>query len=77
MQVKLLAFASAAHSLGWREMFAECSATDSPRAVFASVAPGFDPSGARAAVNCEYHPWDEPIGSGAEEVAILPPVSGG
>ena len=77
MQVKLLAFASAAHALGWREMLAECAASDSPRAVFASVAPGFDPCCARAAVDCEYHSWDEPIGMAAQELAILPAVSGG
>jgi molybdopterin converting factor small subunit len=32
--------------------------------------------GLRVAVDCEYHEWDAPIGP-TEEVALIPPVSGG
>jgi molybdopterin converting factor small subunit len=77
MQVKLLAFATAAERLGWREMLAECSPDETPREVLLRVAPDFAPSSVRVAVNCEYRPWDEPIGAEARELAVLPPVSGG
>jgi molybdopterin converting factor small subunit len=77
IQVKLLAFAHAAVSLGWREMLVECSTSDTPRELFERHAPGFDVGTARVAVNCEYHSWDEAVGQFAQEVAVLPPVSGG
>ena len=77
IQVKLLAFAQAAARLGWREMLAECAPTDSPREIFERIAPGFDPGAARVAVDCEYHSWDDAIGPMAQELAVLPPVSGG
>jgi len=28
-------------------------------------------------VNCEYSTWDDAVGPFAEELALLPPVSGG
>ena len=77
IQVKLLAFAHAASQLGWREMLAECSPSETPRGLFERFAPGFDPGTARVAVDCEYCSWDDAIGPVAQEVAMLPPVSGG
>ena len=77
MQVTLLAFSSAAQKLGWRERQIVAEPGDTPRTLFARVAPEFDPAQARAAVNCEYHDWDAPIRDTAREVAIIPPVSGG
>lgn len=77
IQVKLLAFATAADRLGWREMFVECSPGDSPRGILERHAPGFDFSSARVAVDCEYMAWDDAVGPVAHEIAILPPVSGG
>jgi molybdopterin converting factor small subunit len=77
MQVRVLAFATAATKLGWREMLAECSHRDSPRAVLASLAPGFDVTGMRVSVDLDYRSWDEPIGRKAQEIAVVPPVSGG
>ena len=74
---KAAAEASAAARLGWREMLVECSPDDSPRAVIARLAPGFDVSPMRAAVDSEYFQWDDAIGPVAKELAILPPVSGG
>jgi molybdopterin converting factor small subunit len=76
MQLKLLAFAHAQDRLGFRECVVECTAADSPRAILALVAPGFDVAGLRAAVDCEYQDWDAPIGE-AIELALIPPVSGG
>ena len=77
IQVKLLAFAQAADRLGWREMFAECAPHETLREIVERNAPGFDFTSARVAVDCEYMPWDDAVGPLAQEVAILPPVSGG
>jgi molybdopterin converting factor small subunit len=77
MQIKLLAFATAAESLGWRELLAECSPHETPRSVFARIAPAFSAGTARVAVDCEYHSWDQALGEHARELAVLPPVSGG
>jgi len=77
ISVKLLAFAQAADRLGWRDMLVECASDETPRAILARVAPGFDPDNVRVAVNCEYRAWDDAVGSLAQEVALLPPVSGG
>lgn len=77
MQVKLLAFASAAADLGWRERAVECTATDTPLDIITRVAPGFIHGKSRVAVDCEYSGWNEAIGPGAAEIAIIPPVSGG
>lgn len=77
IQVKVLAFASAAARLGWREMSVECSPDESPRTVIARIAPGFDVSPMCVAVDSEYFQWDDAIGPVAQELAILPPVSGG
>ncbi len=76
MQLKILAFAQAQDQLGFRERTVDCAASDSPRAILAGLAPGFDGSGMRVAVDHEYHDWDAPIGSAAE-LALIPPVSGG
>ena len=77
IQVKLLAFATAADWLGWREMLVECSPDETLRATLERHAPGFDCDSARVAVDCEYMAWDDAIGALAQEVAIIPPVSGG
>lgn len=77
MQIKLLAFATAAQQFGWREMLAECSERETPRELFTRLIPGFHPGTARVAVDCDYRSWDEPIGALAQELAVLPPVSGG
>jgi molybdopterin converting factor small subunit len=77
MQIRVLAFAKAADLLGWRELLAECTALQSPREIVATLSPGFDPGTWRVALDCEYCSWDEPIGALREELAIIPPVSGG
>jgi molybdopterin synthase sulfur carrier subunit len=76
MQVRLLAFAHTAQHAGFRERSIECSPAETPRQLWQRVAPGVEPGGLRVAVDCEYHEWDEPIGQ-AEEIALIPPVSGG
>jgi molybdopterin converting factor small subunit len=77
MQLKLLAFAQAHDLLGFREQEIEAAPEETPRQVLARLAPAFEPKSARAAVDCEYHDWDSPIGAQARELAIIPPVSGG
>ena len=77
IQVKLLAFAQAADRLGWREMLVECAPDETLRDIVERHAPGFDFTSARVAVDCEYMSWDDAAGALAQEVAILPPVSGG
>ena len=77
IQVKLLAFAQAADRLGWREMLAECAPDDTLRGIIGRNAPGFDFTSARVAVDCEYMSWDDAVGALAQEIAIIPPVSGG
>ena len=76
MQVTLFAFAQARDRLGFRERAVECAPAETPRAVLARVAPGFDVAALRVAVDAEYHDWDAPIGE-ATEIALIPPVSGG
>ena len=77
MRITLLAFAKAAEDFGWRVKEVEALPSDSPRQLFARAHYGFEPGTARAAVDCDYRAWDEPIGDGVSEVAIIPPVSGG
>jgi molybdopterin converting factor small subunit len=77
IHVKLLAFAQAADRLGWREMIVECAPDETLRAIVERHAPGFDFSASRVAVDCEYMPWDDAVGALAQEIAIIPPVSGG
>lgn len=76
MQVKLLAFAQAGDSLGFRERMVECDALDSPRAIMARIDAAFSTENLRVAVDEEYADWDRAIGE-AREIALIPPVSGG
>ena len=77
IQVKLLAFAQAADRLGWREILAECAPDETLRGIVGRNAPGFDFTSVRVAVDCEYMSWDDAVGALAQEIAIIPPVSGG
>ncbi|HEY2342813.1 MAG TPA: MoaD/ThiS family protein [Chthoniobacteraceae bacterium] len=76
MQVRLLAFAQTAQQAGFHERLVECSPEETPRQIWQRVAPTVKTEGLRVAVDCEYHEWDAPIGP-TEEVALIPPVSGG
>lgn len=77
ISVKLLAFAQTADLLGWRDMLVECGPQETPREILGRIAPSFDPDTVRVALNCEYWTWDDAVGPFAEELALLPPVSGG
>jgi sulfur-carrier protein len=76
MHVNLLAFAQARDQLGWAELVVECEPDETPRTVFGRVAPDLRIEMMRVAVDQEYQSWDEPIGE-ADEIALIPPVSGG
>ncbi len=76
MLVRVLAFAQAADIAGFRETSINCAAGESARSVVARIAPDLKIDGWRVAVDCEYHDWDSPIGN-AQEIAVIPPVSGG
>jgi len=76
MQLKLLVFAQLRDRLGFGERVVDYSTGESPRTIVARVAPGLDLSTLRVAVDCEYQDWDAPL-SGATELALIPPVSGG
>ena len=76
MQVRLLVFAQAADTAGFRERTVECKPADTPRAIVAREIPQLALTTLRVAVDCEYQDWDRPIGE-AQEIALIPPVSGG
>jgi molybdopterin synthase sulfur carrier subunit len=77
MKVKVLTFAQTRTQLGFDERIVECNATETPRQILQRIAPQFDPGKTvRVAVNQEYSEWDKPVGE-AQEIALIPPVSGG
>ncbi len=77
MKIKILTFAQTRTQLGFGEIDFECEANETPREIFRRLAPQFDPGKTiRVAVNQEYADWDQPIGN-ANEIALIPPVSGG
>jgi molybdopterin synthase sulfur carrier subunit len=76
MQLKILAFAHLPAQLGFRERTVECAETETPRALLQRLAPALDLATVRVAIDEDYRSWDEPIGS-ANELALIPPVSGG
>ena len=76
MQVRLLTFAHLADTAGFRERVVECAPGETSRSIVARVLPQISLEALRVAVDLEYRDWDQPIGN-AQEIAIIPPVSGG
>ncbi|MHA3775516.1 MoaD/ThiS family protein [Verrucomicrobiota bacterium sgz303538] len=76
MQVRLLVFAQAADTAGFRERTVECNPSDTLRSLVAREVPQLALTSLRVAIDCEYQDWDHPIGT-AQEIALIPPVSGG
>ncbi|VVM05087.1 hypothetical protein MAMC_00398 [Methylacidimicrobium cyclopophantes] len=76
--VRLLLFAQARELLGFREHWVSVRAEETPREILERIAPGFFEKipGARVSLDLEYCSWDAPVGD-ADEMAVLPPVSGG
>ncbi|CAB4244262.1 Molybdopterin converting factor, small subunit [Methylacidimicrobium sp. AP8] len=76
--VRLLLFSQARELLGFRERAVPVRPEETPRQLLERIAPGFFEKipGARVSLDLEYSSWDAPIGE-AEELAVLPPVSGG
>ncbi len=77
MKVTVLTFAQARTQLGFSEKALECEPTETPRQILQRIAPQFIPGkSVRVAINQQYSDWDKPIGN-ANEIAVIPPVSGG
>ena len=76
MQLKILAFAQAAEVLGFGERTVDSSPHETPRSLFARIAPNANLQTMRVAIDREYRGWDQQIGA-ASELALIPPVSGG
>jgi len=77
LKIVLFTFASARDELGFARCETECLPEESPRGIFARVAPAWSPPpGVRVALDNEFAEWDQPVGE-AQELAVIPPVSGG
>ncbi len=76
--VRLLLFAQARELLGFRERSIRVHPEETPHQLLERISPGFFEKilGARVSLDLEYCSWDCPIGE-AEELAVIPPVSGG
>jgi molybdopterin synthase sulfur carrier subunit len=74
--MKILAFAAARERAGFAELEIPVDPAETPRGILRRAAPQLPLENLRAAVDCEYWDWDAPVGA-AEELAIIPPVSGG
>jgi molybdopterin synthase sulfur carrier subunit len=77
--LKILAFAHARSAVGFAEQTVEVLPTDTPRMILMGLLGDQSASvcgTCRVAIDLEYRAWDEPIGN-AQEMAIIPPVSGG
>jgi sulfur-carrier protein len=76
MKLTLLAFADARVTLGFSSQVVECQPADTPLSVTQALAPNWDHTWTKVALDGEFVSWETPIGS-ASELAYLPPVSGG
>lgn len=86
VHVRVRLFAGLREAMGWSETQVELSpAPDSTVATRPTPAqlwrqlglqPGDPPAGVRVAINQQFASWDTPL-SGGDELAFLPPISGG
>ncbi|QDQ41675.1 MoaD/ThiS family protein [Methylacidiphilum kamchatkense] len=76
--IRILAFAQAKELLGFTEKMLFVDRSKTPREIIIGIEPTFFEKihGARVAIDQRYASWDQPIEE-AEEMAIIPPVSGG
>ncbi|WP_242522743.1 MoaD/ThiS family protein [Candidatus Methylacidiphilum infernorum] len=77
-KLKIVAFAQARSVLGFDEKVLSVGRSQSPREIVLAMEPLFFEKipAARVALDCRYASWDQPIEE-AQEMAIIPPVSGG
>lgn len=76
-RAKLLAWAQAKTLLGFEEIEVDYDPNETPRDILRRHTPENKELGfCRIAVNQTIHDWDAAVGS-ANEIAIIPPVSGG
>ena len=76
MNITVIAFAHARDTLGFASRTVPADPSDTPRSILLRLAPNADLRALAVAVDSEYAPLDNPIGQ-AQELAVIPPVSGG
>jgi len=86
LHVRVRLFAGLRETVGWSEKLVEVSAaTGTPQATRPTpeqlwrqlgLQPGDPPAGVRVAINQQFASWDTTL-SGGDELAFLPPISGG
>jgi molybdopterin synthase sulfur carrier subunit len=77
-ELRVLLFAGLRERAGWRERRLTATSGTTPAAVWEQL--GLEPADAaatiRVAINQQFAPWDSPL-AGGDELAFLPPISGG
>ena len=78
MQIRLLAFAQARSVLGFDQQTITAPDNATPESILNGVRSDWRTAlpACRVAIDLEYADWQQPLREG-QEVAILPPVSGG
>lgn len=80
VRVKVRLFASLREAMGWSEQLVELapSAGATPHQLWQQLGlqPAHPPAGVRVAINQQFASWDASLTAG-DELAFLPPISGG
>lgn len=77
--LRILCFAHAREKLGFADKITPRDPSNTPRQILSALHPGLHPEDLthwRVALDHEYADWDRPVGN-AQEMAVIPPVSGG
>jgi molybdopterin synthase sulfur carrier subunit len=77
--VRVRLFASLREATGWSEqLVTPATTTSTPLALWRQLglAPCDPPAGVRVAINQQFARWEAPL-AGGDELAFLPPISGG
>ncbi len=78
LAVRVRLFAALREAMGWSEQRVTASDATTPLTLWRQLAlePAEPPAGMRVAINQQFAAWDEPLQPG-DELAFLPPISGG
>ena len=76
--VRVRLFAALREAMAWNEQLVTTSGATTPLAVWGQLGlePAEPPAGLRVAINQQFANWDTPL-AGGDELAFLPPISGG
>jgi molybdopterin synthase sulfur carrier subunit len=76
--VRVRLFAALREAMGWSEQLVTTSGATTPLALWGQggLEPAQPPAGVRVAINRQFAAWDAPLADG-DELAFLPPISGG